>query len=76
MARFMRAIQPEALPPLLRNDLGMDRPDKPGDDEQWRIGGLHPYGGGGAKTSRLPAWLAGLTTPSCSMRSMSEAARL
>jgi hypothetical protein len=34
MARFMRAIQPEASPPLLRNDLGMDHPDKPGDDDR------------------------------------------
>jgi hypothetical protein len=33
MARFMRAIQPEALPPLMQNDRGMDHPDKPGDDE-------------------------------------------
>jgi hypothetical protein len=33
MARFMRAIQPEASPPQLSNDLGMDHPDKPGDDE-------------------------------------------
>jgi hypothetical protein len=33
-------------------------------------------GGGGASTSRLPTWLAALTTPSASMRSISLAARL
>ena len=36
----------------------------------------HTIGGGPASTSRLPAWLAGLTTPSCSIRSIREAARL
>lgn len=36
----------------------------------------HTIGGGPARTSRLPAWLAGLTTPSCSIRSIREAARL
>jgi hypothetical protein len=33
MARLVQAIQPEAQPPLLWNDFGMDHPDKPGDDE-------------------------------------------
>jgi hypothetical protein len=33
MARFMRAIQPEALE-LMRTCVGMDRPNKSGDDER------------------------------------------
>ncbi len=36
----------------------------------------HTIGGGPARTSRLPAWFACETTPSCSIRSISEAARL
>jgi hypothetical protein len=38
----MRAIQPEAFPPLLRIDLGMDHPDKPGDDERGEVGERRP----------------------------------
>lgn len=39
-------------------------------------GGHYMGGGGGARISRLPAWLAAPTTPSFSIRSISEAARL
>jgi len=52
-------------------------PPHAGEESGWRDGGARPpYGGGPTRTSRLPAWLAGLTTPSCSMRSIREAARL
>ena len=51
-----------------------------GSDNGWKaqpfLGLAHTIGGGPARTSRLPAWLAGLTTPSCSIRSIREAARL
>jgi hypothetical protein len=33
MARFMRATHPRAFRQLMRKDVGLGRPDKPGDDE-------------------------------------------
>jgi hypothetical protein len=33
MARLVRATQPKVCPQLMKNELGMGHPDKPGDDE-------------------------------------------
>jgi hypothetical protein len=46
MARFIRATQPKASTALLRFDIGMGHPDKPGDDDlNWSVSmgpGLQP----------------------------------
>src|SRR4051812_2707216 len=54
----------------------LKRGKTPPDGQGFPATGRHIGGGGGARISRLPAWLGAPTTPSFSIRSIKDAARL